>query len=154
MSNALKDFLAAAIPRAKDDLITAFNRLPDDKRDWSPMGTARTALDQMAEVALLNGATADVIAAKKWTMGDDFTAYMNEKAELSKDPAACIKLLESNTQKVVAAIADLADGDFAISLDAPWGPMTLAQSASYPYWNACYHEGQINYIASMLGCLD
>ncbi len=31
--------------------------------------------------------------------------------------------------------------------------MTVAQIASYPYWNMCYHEGQINYIASMLGCL-
>jgi hypothetical protein len=28
--------------------------------------------------------------------------------------------------------------------------MTLEQIMSYPYWNMCYHEGQVNYIAAML----
>ena len=31
--------------------------------------------------------------------------------------------------------------------------MTLAQVIAYPHWNMSYHEGQINYIASMLGLL-
>jgi hypothetical protein len=31
--------------------------------------------------------------------------------------------------------------------------MTLANIIAYPYWNMSYHEGQVNYIASMLGCL-
>jgi hypothetical protein len=35
----------------------------------------------------------------------------------------------------------------------PWGPMTVSQILGYPFWNMCYHEGQINYIASMLGTL-
>ncbi len=35
----------------------------------------------------------------------------------------------------------------------PWGPMTVAQMITSPHWNMTYHEGQINYIASILGCL-
>jgi hypothetical protein len=31
--------------------------------------------------------------------------------------------------------------------------MTPAQMITYPHWNMTYHEGQINYIASILGCL-
>lgn len=154
MSNTLKEFLIRSIPKATEDLVAAFLRLPEDKRAWSPMGTARTALDQMAEVALLNGATADVIAAKKWTMGDDFAEYERNKQEAAKDWTSLKAMLDANTQKVVAVIADLSDDDLEVMIDAPWGPMSLAQSASYPYWNSCYHEGQINYLASMLGCLD
>jgi len=34
------------------------------------------------------------------------------------------------------------------------GNQSLAEVMAYPYWNMSYHQGQINYIASLLGCLD
>jgi hypothetical protein len=54
---------------------------------------------------------------------------------------------------VVEAIRNLTDEDMRSELQMPWGPMSLEQIAAYPYWNAKYHEGQINFIASILGCL-
>jgi len=41
-----------------------------------------------------------------------------------------------------------------VEVQMPWGMMTLAQIISYPYWDMSYHEGQINYLASMLVCLN
>jgi hypothetical protein len=154
MPTTLQTFLTRATAKAKDDLVTAFNRLPEDKRDWSPMGNARTALDMMAECAILNGSTADMIKAKAWTMGDDFSEYMNAKAELVKDSAKVLALLEENTARAIAAIGEARDGDLDIEIHMPWAPSSLAQVMAYPYWNMCYHEGQINYLASMLGCLE
>jgi hypothetical protein len=55
--------------------------------------------------------------------------------------------------KVVETIGKTHDSDLGIEIEMPCGAMTLEQIVSYPYWNMCYHEGQINYIASMLGCL-
>jgi hypothetical protein len=154
MSHTLQEFLSAAIPKAAEDLEAAMLRLPEDKRGWSPMGKARTALDQAAECAILNGHTVELIKTKTWSMGGDFSEYEKEKAELSKDWSAVQALLHENTAKVAEAVRSVPDEDLGIEITMPWGPMTIAKVIAYPFWNMCYHEGQINYIASMLGCLD
>ena len=120
------------------------------------MGQARTALDQMAEVAILNGRTAELIQTK--TFGADFSSAMMDfqqrKVELAKDWNALKAMFDENTAKVVDAISRVAGEDLPTQIEMPWGPMALEQIISYPYWNMSYHEGQINYIASMLGCLS
>ncbi len=45
MSNHLQTFFANAAEKAAQDLVTALLRVAEEKRDWSPMGNARTALD-------------------------------------------------------------------------------------------------------------
>jgi uncharacterized damage-inducible protein DinB len=153
MPYILQGFFARATAKAKDDLIAAFLRLPEDKRAWSAMGDARTALDQISECAILNGATADMIMARAWTMGSDFKEYDRKRSELSKDWNGAKALLDENTSRVIDAMGKVSDDDLSVEIEFPWAKMTLSQVIAYPYWNMCYHEGQINYIASMLGCL-
>ena len=152
--NTLQNFLAQATPKAAEDLETALLRLPAEKRNWSAGGDARSALDMMAEVALLNGTTAQTLENRSFPDDYDFAVYAQDKAELTQDWPALKKMLDENTARVVEAILSVPDEDVGVELQMPWGPMTLAQLMAYPYWNACYHEGQINFIASMLGCLD
>jgi uncharacterized damage-inducible protein DinB len=153
MANSLQEFLTRATGKVAEDLVAALERVPADKRNWSAMGDARTALDQIAECAILNGSTADLIQTREWTMSGDFAEYERNKSELAKDEAAVKSLLSQNTAKAIAAIKDVPDSDINVEVTTPFGTMTLAQIMSYPYWNMCYHEGQINYIASMLGTL-
>ena len=151
----LQSFLARATTKAAEDLVTAFERIPEEKRSWSAMGDARTALDQVAEVALLNGSTCSLLEDKKWPEEYDFNDYFAKKAELAGQGWETIKAkLEENTKKAAAVIGALPSDALEQEVSMPWGAMTIAQIASYPYWNACYHEGQVNYIASMLGCLE
>ena len=154
MPGSLQEFLVQATQKTAADLEAALLRVPDDKRGWSPMDKARTALDMAAECAILNGSTADMIASRAWTMGDDFSAYEKARAELATNGDAVLSLLKENTARVVEAIRTTPDADLGVEINMPWGPMTLAQIIAYPYWNMSYHEGQINYVASMLGCLD
>jgi hypothetical protein len=42
----------------------------------------------------------------------------------------------------------------SIEFPSPWGSLSIEQTIAYPYWNMSYHLGQLNYIASMLGCLE
>ncbi|MBV9852506.1 MAG: DinB family protein [Armatimonadetes bacterium] len=153
MSNTPQQLLARATRKAADDLVAALQRLPEDKRNWSPMGNARTALDQIAECALLNGRAADLIQTHTWSSDNNMDAFLRAKAELAQDADAAQSLLEQNTAKVIAAIEAVPDADLGVEVQTPFRPMTLAQIIAYPYWNMTYHEGQINYIASMLGCL-
>ena len=150
----LQNFLAQATPKAAEDLETALLRLPEDKRNWSAGGDARSALDMVAEVALLNGTTAQTLENRRFPDDYDFAVYAQSKAELAQDWPTLKTMLDENTARVVEAIRAVPDEDLAVEVPMPWGPMTLAQLMSYPFWNACYHEGQINFIASLLGCLE
>ncbi|MDQ2730642.1 MAG: DinB family protein [Armatimonadota bacterium] len=153
MAQILQEFVTAATQKAAADLEAAMLRLPEDKRSWSPMDKARTALDQAAECALINGYTAEMIASRKWNMGDDMSSFEQEKDKLKQDWSAVKSVLDQNIAKLVAAIRSVPDEDLGHEIQMPWGPMSMAQIIAYPYWNMAYHEGQINYISSMVGCL-
>ena len=150
MPNTLQSFFAAATPKASADLVAAFLRLPEDRRDWSPQSTARSAVDQVAECAILNGYTADLIQTRRWPIGD-FNDMLREKAAAAATEwEALHALLETNTQRVVVALSAVPDDALDVEVAMPWGAQTLAEIIAYPYWNMTYHQGQINYIASIL----
>ncbi len=151
MPDHLQAFFAKATPKAASDLEAALLRLPADKRDWSSTPEARTALDMVAECALLNGTTADLLQTRVFPANYDMAAFMSAKAELRQDWNALKSLLQASVAKVVAATRAVPDDALETEIALPWGPMTLAQIIAYPYWNMAYHEGQINYIASTLG---
>ena len=79
MPNSLQVFLTAAPHKAAADLVTALLRLPEEKRDWSPAETARTAIDRVAECAILNGKTASLIRTRIWPESDDFADFLHAK---------------------------------------------------------------------------
>ncbi len=149
----LQTFLLQSIPQATADLEAALLRLPEAKRAWSAGGDARSALDMVAEVAILNGDTADIVRTRNGMVNFDLEALNRRKSALYSDWPALQTLLHDNTTRVVEVIGTLADEDLDVEVPMPWGAMTIAQLIEYPYWNAKYHEGQINFIASMLGCL-
>ena len=154
MPKTLQTFICGAIEKTRVELETAVIRLPEDRRNWSPMGTARTALDMVAECALLHATTAGVIRNRAFDPAFDFGKYGEEKAALAQDWPKLQLLLQANSATIAAAISEVPDQDLDQSISMPWGPMALADIIAYPYWNMSYHLGQINYLASMLDCLD
>jgi hypothetical protein len=150
----LQDFLADSALKAAQDLKTALHRLPEDKRNWAPADSSRSALDQFAECAMLNGQTMEVVTRKAWFEDFDFQEYLRAKAELVKNPEAIEKLLDENTEKAAGIIRAVPDEDLEVEIQMPWRSMKISEILAYPYWNMSYHEGQINYIASILGCLE
>lgn len=147
----MQEFLADATLHKATELEAALNHLPEDKRNWSPMGDARTALDQVAEVAIMNGGTADIIRTKKFLADFSMESFAAARKHLCDNPDAMHALLKENTEKVVTAIRETTDEELNAEVQMPWGPMTVAQIMAYPLWNMGYHEGQINYIGSLAG---
>ena len=149
-----QSFLAAATKRAAADLAKAFVALPDDKRLWQPADSARSAIDQVAECAILTGYMANLLHTRQWPDGQ-FDLFFAEKAELVAQGWEEIhpRLVES-AGRVAAAIAAVPDGDLTDEIELPWGKQSVAEMLAYPYWNLTYHLGQVNYIASLLGPLE
>ena len=154
MTNTQQSFLAVATEQAAAKLAKAFVSLPESKRLWSPAETARPAADQVAECAVINGYMASLLQARRWPDGQ-FNLFFAEKAELAAMSWEEVhpRLLES-AQRVAAAIAVISDDALMDEIETPWRKQTVAELITYPHWNMIYHEGQINYLASLLGPLD
>ena len=145
----LQEFFIEATRKAAADLETALNNLPADKRNDSIGGQARSAMNMVAECAVMNSGTADILVTKQMAEFD-FAQFMQTLEALAKDESAALALLHSGTEKFVAALSSVSDDDLSVEVKMPWGPMTLAKIIAYPYWNMAYHEGQINFIASVM----
>ncbi len=88
------DYLADATDQAAEALLTAFSLVPEDKLTWQAGPTNRSALDMVAECAILNGSTAAVVEAGQW-VDVDFPAYVAEKEALvSRGKEATVALLK------------------------------------------------------------
>jgi len=151
---SLQDYLANMTQKQAEQLDAAIKRIPADKREWSPMKDARSAMDQYAECAILTGSTAELIRTRNFGDPSKMNEFFENKKKLATDYAAGKKLLDENVPKAMDAIRSVKDEDLDVKIDMPWGPMTLRDIIGYPFWNMSYHEGQINYIASMLGTLE
>ena len=149
----VQDFLADSAINAAQELEAALLQLPEDKRAWSAGGTARSAIDMVAEVALLNGDTAEMIKSRSGMVNFDLEELSRRKAAACEDWPALKAMLDENTARAAQAMREVPDEDLQAEIGMPWGPMAMSEIMAYPYWNAKYHEGQINFIAAMLGTL-
>ncbi len=145
-----QEFLAAATQKAAGDLITALDGLPPGKRTWQPAPAARSAMDQVAECAILTGTVADTVATRTAPDTAFMQSFVGEKALLAQEESNARALLETNVARVIAAIRNVPDADLETEIIMPWAPMTLRALCTYPFWNMSYHQGQITYIASLI----
>lgn len=119
-----------------------------DKGTWSPMDKGRTAVNQIAECALISQFTADVLNAQVMPE-PDWDAFGKAQAALNTTDKA-VSALKTMTADLVKAIEALPDSAAGTSVTLPWGTeMTLGSLPMLVYWNNTYHEGQINYISTL-----
>src|SRR5579883_150627 len=138
MPATLQTFLVHATEKAAQDLEAALRRLPEEKWSWSPGGQARTAIDQVAECALVNAGFADVIAARRWPEGYDMERFDRDRVQLMADPQKTIQALREGAAKLAAAIAGVPDEDLQKEVQMAWGPMTIEHMLAHGYWNMSY----------------
>ena len=84
MSKYLQNFLAGAAKKAAVDLEAALLQLPEYKRGWSPAETSRSAVDQVAECAMLNGMTVQMITSRAWPADHNFEQYLKENPNVDE----------------------------------------------------------------------
>ncbi len=150
MSGTIRKFLASSTQMSANDLVEALDLVPREKRLWQPVDSARSALDQFTECAILNGNTADLIeqrSGKPFSYGDEF---LRIRQSLLRDEPAARALLTENTDRVIAGLASIPDDAWDEAIPLPWGSITLRELAAYPWWNMVYHTGQIHYLTSLL----
>lgn len=146
--NTLQQFFADATQRAAKDLLDAALLLPEERRGWQPLGKGRSALDQIAECAMINGSTVELIQHHQFST-TDMEAWMQAKGRLAESWEQSSALLHSSAAEAAEAILTVADHQLPLEIPMPWGTFSLAQIILYPYWNMTYHQGQITYIHTL-----
>jgi uncharacterized damage-inducible protein DinB len=117
---------------------------------WSPLDKGRTAVDQVAECALITDWVGQTL--EHCTLAPmDWEAYGTTKASLDTVEKA-LAALKPATERCVAAMRQLPADKADDVVELPWGEKyTLGDLANIVWWNNTYHNGQICYIQTLLG---
>ncbi|HWA84470.1 MAG TPA: DinB family protein [Fimbriimonadaceae bacterium] len=149
-----QDQVVRLTQKALDDICRAATAIPADKLDWAPAGNARSALNQMQEIAtsatwFLPLVESGVVPVFDKEMADNHTRFRKTLARLDE----CVVEARQSTGQLCQAIISFADEELEHEVTLPFGAgkTTMADVLQMHYWNMVYHLGQINQIQLMLG---
>ena len=150
-----QDGVVRITQKALDDVCRAALAIPAEKQDWSPGGDARSALNQMQEIAVaatwfLN-VMQDLRVPREPERSIDETM---ERARQLKTIEECVEMARSTTSELCRAIAAFPPEALEVEATLPFGEGQTVSMADVLYlhaWNLTYHLGQLNQIQLMLG---
>jgi len=139
--------------RALADLVRSVQAVPEDKQDWRPAEHARSALDQLREVAV-------VPRFHMMLLRDGIAPAMDEHARFRAESASigsveeAVKVAMESTNDLCEIISSFPDERLEDEITLPFGGgmhVSMADVLAIHYWNMVYHHGQVNYIQTLLG---
>ncbi len=145
------NLLAYQTERQQENFFAAFKSLPADKLDWAPHEGARSALDQLQEVAKIAQFFPNVAKNRKLEFTtEQFEQYEADRKSIS-DPAELERMTREATKHLIDSLKDFKAEELMDNVEMPWpGEYRVADVLNMHAWNMAYHEGQIYYIASQL----
>ncbi len=124
--------------------------VPDDRLNWAPSPTSKTAIQIAAHTANYAGTFAKFIRERKLPIGDEipgFVAQMEAAERALKSRTDVESVFRKNTEEVVTALDTLSSEAICLSLDSGLGwtmPMTFLMHL--PGIHAYSHAAQIDYL--------
>jgi hypothetical protein len=146
----VKEFLINSLRTQHVRLVNDLKALPEEIRDKSSGGCARSPLYMITECAQLNEWIAELLEkgeAKRLTPAEEEALYgsvdTTEKA---------LAMLEKSVIRLAAVYEALDDNTLGDITDKPFGrPVQKFAPASLPISHMMYHDGQLNFIQSLQG---
>jgi hypothetical protein len=132
--------------------------VPSDKRNWVPMGSARTTVDMVQECCEALEVFTNFM--KTGQMAPFTPEVFAKRAEaLKKNPPKLEDLfprLQKSTEEYAQTLEKFPTEKLTQMVKSPFGgqDMPMIQLVSIPAFNLVYHWGQINYLQTMLGDME
>ncbi|MBS1707121.1 MAG: DinB family protein [Armatimonadetes bacterium] len=149
----LQDQIVRMTQRALADLVRSVEAIEPDKQDWRPAEHARSALDQLREVAVVPRFHLMLLRDGHMPTGEDHAGFRQEAAKLSTVSDA-IMAARNSTNDLCELIATFPDDRLEEEITLPFGGgmhVSMADVLTIHYWNMVYHHGQVNYIQTLYG---
>jgi hypothetical protein len=143
------------LEQSKARLQHVFDKVPQDKLNWSPSATARTPLQIVAHCGAALGAICDMLDGNPYPAPDTATAdaeLMAMDRKFSEKPEVSA-LVESNYKRLHDYIATMDESRLSEMVKMPFGlgeaPMTFAITAGSLHTDG--HIAQLEYIQTIYG---
>lgn len=127
-----------------------FAHVPDDKLNWTPTPTAKSALRIAAHTALYAGRFAEMIRNRAVPAPENLAEWLvqrdaEEIAVTTREEME--KAFREGTAEVLDALDTLSPEDLETSIDSGQGwSMPMTQLIGLPAFHATLHAGQIDYL--------
>lgn len=148
---SIKEMAKGATMHGAETLVKDTKYIPEGKFCFCPMGCAKTAEDILRECAGTNARIAASLRSEDPTTSAAYLEFQ-KKVDAASGLEAFDKLVMESSEIVCEAIDGIADADLGKQMKMPWGAMFPAAAAIFlPAQHMSYHDGQINYIQTLLG---
>lgn len=131
-------------------VLRALAHVPDDKLDWTPVPTAKSALRIAAHCAVTAGNFARMISDRAIPVGDEIDVHFSKTnaAELALGTREEVEsLYRQNTDAVLVALETVTPDLYEKSLDSSLGwSMPMSFLMRLPGIHGYVHTGQIDYL--------
>lgn len=132
-----------------------FAYVPDDKLEWTPAPTAKSAMRIAAHTALYAGRFATMIRERQLPAPESLTEWIaaRDAEEIAlTDRTEMERVFRAGTAEVLAALDTLSAADMDLVLDSGQGwSIPMRQVIAFPGWHATVHLGQIDYLQTCWG---
>ena len=138
-----------------DMFLRNFAHVPDDRLNWTPTPTAKSALRVAAHTALYAGRFAKMISDRQLPQPaniEEWVAKNNAEEIAVTDRAEMERIFREGTAAVIAALDSLTPEEVESDLSSGQGfEMPMKQLINLPGWHATLHLGQIDYLQTCWG---
>jgi uncharacterized damage-inducible protein DinB len=123
---------------------TAYNlgKIPEDRMDWKPAPTAKSALEIVNHVAGFTLSMVPVLSGEEWAPPRFQPATSREEAQ---------ELIRTSAAQYAEALKNASPETLARTIQLPMGPIPLREAINYPVVDLIHHRGQICYLQTLLG---
>ena len=149
-----KTAAAQTAKEACDYLLKTFSFVPDDKLNWSPSESARSALQQVAHCALANEFFAELIRNRPVELPVDLSGFRDFQRKMEAeftDRQSAADRLASSTDVVVRAISDVDESLYSQSPSSPFGPQPMEFWMHLAGAHMRSHASQLDYLQTIWG---
>jgi len=144
-----------------EHFLKVFSFVPDDKLDWTPAPTAKSAIRIAAHTALYPARFAGMISNRKLPSHDNLEAWLAQRnaAEVAITSREEVEMIfRKGTDQVLAALESLTPEEIEMTLDSGFGwsvPMTwlmnlsgihaIAHAAQIDYLQTCWDDQEVHF---------
>ncbi|MEX2243821.1 MAG: DinB family protein [Fimbriimonadaceae bacterium] len=140
--------------RGMEIFLKTFSHVPDDRLNWAPSPTAKSAIRIAAHTAVYAGHFAKMIRDRRLPSGDEIPEFVAriEAAERALTTRTEIEsLFRKNTDEVLAALDSLTPEAIGTPLDSSLWFVSMTFLMNLPGTHALSHAAQIDYLQTCWG---
>lgn len=147
-----------SVQQGMDHFLRNFSHVPEDKLNWKPAPTAKSALEVAAHTACHMARFASMLRDRRLPQPESLEALLEQWRQEEAAVASrgqMEEIFRLGASEVLAALDSLAEEDLAIVFDSGMGwTLPMARLVELPGWHITLHLGQIDYLQTCWGDLQ